>query len=223
MALSNNQLTGEIPEELGNLTNLRSLRLQINRLSGEIPTGLGDLMTLESLYLAGNRLTGCVPASLRGVASHDLARLGLPFCDMLAGSPVVVIRFVSAAGAPVRLGSPVSLEAAFSEPVSGFALEDVNLANGVAGNFAGSGAVYTFDVTPNAIGEVAVDIAAGVAEDADGNGNIAARLSLGIPYDDDGDGMIEKSEIIAVINDYLFDEIITREQVIAVITLYLFG
>ena len=223
LALSNNQLTGEIPEELGNLTNLRSLRLQINRLSGEIPTGLGDLMTLESLYLAGNRLTGCVPASLRGVASHDLARLGLPFCDMLDGSPVVVIRFVSAAGAPVRLGSPVSLEAAFSEPVSGFALEDVNLANGVAGNFAGSGAVYTFDVTPNAIGEAAVDIAAGVAEDADGNGNIAARLSLGIPYDDDGDGMIEKSEIIAVINDYLFDEIITREQVIAVITLYLFS
>ena len=221
--LRGNRLSGEIPAELGNLSNLQSLWLEGNRLSGEIPTGLGDLMTLESLYLAGNRLTGCVPASLRGVASHDLARLGLPFCDMLDGSPLVVIRFVSAAGAPVRLGSPVSLEAAFSEPVSGFALEDVNLANGVAGNFAGSGAVYTFDVTPNAIGEAAVDIAAGVAEDADGNGNIAARLSLGIPYDDDGDGMIEKSEIIAVINDYLFDEIITREQVIAVITLYLFG
>ena len=221
--LRGNRLSGEIPAELGNLSNLQSLWLGGNRLSGEIPTGLGDLMTLESLYLADNRLTGCVPASLRGVASHDLARLGLPFCDMLAGSPLVVIRFVSAAGAPVRLGSPVSLEAAFSEPVSGFALEDVNLANGVAGNFAGSGAVYTFDVTPNAIGEAAVDIAADVAEDADGNGNIAARLSLGIPYDDDGDGMIEKSEIIAVINDYLFDEIITREQVIAVITLYLFG
>ena len=223
LQLRGNRLSGEIPAELGNLSNLQSLWLEGNRLSGEIPTGLGDLMTLESLYLAGNRLTGCVPASLRGVASHDLARLGLPFCDMLDGSPVVVIRFVSAAGAPVRLGSPVSLEAAFSEPVSGFALEDVNLANGVAGNFAGSGAVYTFDVTPNAIGEAAVDIAAGVAEDADGNGNIAARLSLGIPYDDDGDGMIEKSEIIAVINDYLFDEIITREQVIAVITLYLFS
>ena len=221
--LRGNRLSGEIPAELGNLSNLQSLWLEGNRLSGEIPTGLGDLMILESLYLAGNRLTGCVPASLRGVASHDLARLGLPFCDMLDGSTVVVIRFVSAAGAPVRLGSPVSLEAAFSEPVSGFALEDVNLANGVAGNFAGSGAVYTFDVTPNAIGEAAVDIAAGVAEDAYGNGNIAARLSLGIPYDDDGDGMIEKSEIIAVINDYLFDEIITREQVIAVITLYLFG
>ena len=223
LRLRGNRLSGEIPAELGNLSNLQSLWLEGNRLSGEIPTGLGDLMTLESLYLAGNRLTGCVPASLRGVASHDLARLGLPFCDMLDGSPVVVIRFVSKAGAPVRLGSPVSLEAAFSGPVTGFALEDVNVSNGVAGNFAGSGAVYTLDVTPNAIGEAAVDIAAGVVEDADGNGNIAARLSLGIPYDDDGDGMIEKSEIIAVINDYLFDEIITREQVIAVITLYLFG
>ena len=192
-------------------------------MSGQIPAELGGLTNLESLYLSSNRLTGCVTASLRGVASHDLAELGLPFCDMLDGRPVVVVRFLTGAGAPVRIGSPVSLEATFSEPVSGFALEDVSVANGIAGNFTGSGAVYTFDVTPNAIGEVAVDISAGVAEDADGNDNIAARLSLGIPYDDDGDGMIEKSEIIAAINDYLFDGIITKEQVIAVITLYLFG
>ena len=216
-------MSGEIPAELGSLTNLTTLELNDNQLSGGIPEELGSLTNLEILRLSSNRLTGCVPASLRGVAIHDLAELGLPFCDMLDGSPVVVVRFVSEAGAPVRLGSPVSLEATFSEPVAGFSLEDVSVANGVAGNFAGSGAVYTFDVTPNAIGEVAVDVAAGVAEDADGKGNIEARLSLGTPYDEDGDGMISKREIIAAINDYLFDEIITKAQVIALISLYLFG
>ena len=223
LVLDNNQLSGGIPAELEGLTNLVWLLLNNNQLSGGIPAELGNLTNLEHLYLSYNRLTGCVPARLRSLADNDLAGLGLPFCDMLDGSPVVVIRFVSAAGAPVRLGSQVSLEATFSEPVSGFALEDVGVTNGVAGNFAGSGAVYTFDVTPNAIGEVTVNIDRGAAEDADGNGNWAARLPLGIPYDDDGDGMIEKSEIIAAINDYLFDGIITKEQVIALINLYLFG
>ena len=224
LGLSNNQLSGEIPAELGSLTNLTELFLNDNRLSGEIPEELGNLTSLEYLYLVRNRLTGCVPASLRSVASHDLAELGLPFCDMLDGSPVVVIGYISEAGAPVRLGSQISLEATFSEPVSGFALEDVSVANGVAGNFAGSGAVYTFDVTPDAIGEVEVNIAAGAAEDADGDGNWAARLSLGIPYDDDGDGAISKSEVIAAINDYLLgNRSIARSHLIHLINLYLFG
>ena len=222
--LEHNQLSGEIPEELGNLTNLAGLFLEHNQLSGEIPEELGSLTNLEILRLSSNRLTGCVPASLRGVASHDLAELGLPFCDMLNGSPVVVIRFVSEAGAPVRLGSPVSLEAAFNEPVTGFSLEDISVANGVAGNFAGSGSVYAFEVTPNAIGEVTIDVAADTAQGADGKGNIASGLPLGIPYDDDGNGAISKSEVIAAINDYLFgDGSIAKSHVIALINLYLFG
>ena len=224
LELADNRLSGEIPAELGNLSNLQSLWLRGNQLSGQIPAELGDLTNLEGLRLSSNRLTGCVPASLRDVASHDFAELGLPFCDMLDGRPVVVIRFVSAAGAPVRLGSPVSLEATFSEPVTGFSLEDISVANGVASNFSGSGSVYAFAVTPNAIGEVAVDIAADVAEDADGNGNIAARLSFGIPYDDDGNGAIGKIEVIAAINDYLFgDGSLEKSHVIALINLYLFG
>ena len=139
LSLSDNRLTGEIPVELSNLTNLWKLDLSGNRLSGEIPAELGDLDNLEWLLLYENQWTGCVTASLRGVASHDLAELGLPFCDMLDGRPVVVVRFLTGAGAPVRIGSPVSLEATFSEPVSGFALEDVSVANGIAGNSTGSG------------------------------------------------------------------------------------
>ena len=222
--LHNNGLSGEIPAELGSLPDLAGLFLHNNQLSGGIPAELGGLTNLEILSLSSNRLTGCIPASLRGVASHDLAELGLPFCDMLDGSPVVVIRFVSEAGAPVRLGSPVSLEAAFNEPVTGFSLEDISVANGVAGNFAGSGSVYAFEVTPNAIGEVTIDVAADTAQGADGKGNIASGLPLGIPYDDDGNGAISKSEFIAAINDYLFgDGSLEKSHVIALINLYLFG
>ena len=129
------------------------------------------------------------------------------------------VNVTGSADALVRPGSPVSLTATFSRPVSGFAIDDIIVGNGAAGNFGGSGAVYTFDVTPNAIGEVTVDIAAGVAEDADGKGNAAGYLSLGITYDDDGDGAISRNEAIAAITDYFADRI-TRDEVLGVITLY---
>ena len=79
--LNDNQLTGEIPAELGDLANLRVLSLTDNQLTGEIPEELGRLTNLTVLRLAGNQLTGCVPNGLRNVADNDLPQLGLPFCQ----------------------------------------------------------------------------------------------------------------------------------------------
>ena len=79
--LDNNQLTGEIPAELGNLTNLKDLDLSNNQLTGEIPSALADLSNLEVLLLSGNQLTGCIPASLGDVAINYLAELGLSYCS----------------------------------------------------------------------------------------------------------------------------------------------
>ena len=53
---------------------------QYNQLTGEIPAELGRLTNLTVLHLSGNQLTGCVPASLQDVANNDFAQLGLPFC-----------------------------------------------------------------------------------------------------------------------------------------------
>ena len=123
-------------------------------------------------------------------------------------------------GAQVRLNSPVLVTVTFSEPVSGFTLSDISVVNGAASGFSGSGEVYTFDVKPNALDVVTVDIAAGVATDGEGNPNTAApQLSLGIPYDFDGNGGISRAETIAAIRDYFGDNI-TRAQAIAVIRLY---
>ena len=52
LALDNNDLTGEIPRELGSLTNLEYLTLNNNDLTGEIPRELGSL-NLE--YLSAQR------------------------------------------------------------------------------------------------------------------------------------------------------------------------
>ena len=57
-------LSGEIPPELGNLNNLTSLSLGANQLTGEIPSELGNLVNLRHLNLAQNRLSGQVPREL---------------------------------------------------------------------------------------------------------------------------------------------------------------
>ena len=221
LSLWGNELSGSIPTELGGLSNLMVLNLADNQLTGTIPTSLANLSLLELLYLRDNQFTGCIPSALQRVQDNDLADLALPYCV----SPTVTLSTTSVGG-PVRINSPIPVTATFSEPVFGFTVEDITVTNGVAGNFVGNDgdSGYTFDVTPNVIGVVAVDIAAAVALDAENNGNTAViQLSLGIPYDDDHDGAINRDEVITAIGDYLFSGTLTRDQVIALIGLYLFG
>ena len=63
------------------MTNLQSLVLWGNRLNGDIPSELGNLTNLFWLYLSQNELTGCIPEGFRKVQEDDLADLGLPICD----------------------------------------------------------------------------------------------------------------------------------------------
>ena len=79
LSLDSNELSGEIPPELGSLSNLEWLILDANDLSGEVPPELGSLSNLTALDLRGNDLSGCVPSSLED--SLTVFALGdLPFC-----------------------------------------------------------------------------------------------------------------------------------------------
>ena len=71
LVLSDSQLTGTIPPELGNLNNLERLNLTRNQLTGDIPPELSLLTNLQVLYLWGNQLTGPIPASLGGLTNLE--------------------------------------------------------------------------------------------------------------------------------------------------------
>ena len=138
---------------------------------------------------------------------------------------VSVTHTTSGSTVQVRINSPVPLRATFSEPVFGFEVNGITVANGSASNFAGTDgdSVYTFSVTPNAVGTVRVDVAAGVAEDADSNGNTAAAsFYLGLPYDDNHDGMIGRPEVIEAVVDYFLGSI-TKSYAIDLVILYFNG
>ncbi|KAH7865498.1 hypothetical protein Vadar_007440 [Vaccinium darrowii] len=51
VGLYGNNISGQIPNELGNLTKLVSLDLYLNQLSGPIPDELGNLQTLRFLFV----------------------------------------------------------------------------------------------------------------------------------------------------------------------------
>ena len=62
--LYGNELSDSIPPEIGNLTHLTDLVLLWNDLSGSIPSEIGNLAQLEHLVLWDNHLSGSIPPEM---------------------------------------------------------------------------------------------------------------------------------------------------------------
>lgn len=69
LILYSNNLTGSIPPELGNLSNLRRIELHNNQLTGSIPPELGNLSSLNYLELQYNELTGSIPSEIGNLSN----------------------------------------------------------------------------------------------------------------------------------------------------------
>ena len=63
--LTNSNLNGTLPSEIGHLSELKDLTIIKNEsLTGTIPTSIGNLLKLETLSLFSNNLTGTIPSEL---------------------------------------------------------------------------------------------------------------------------------------------------------------
>ena len=94
LVLDDNNLSGTLPPELGDLTHLRRLVLDENELTGPIPPELGKLGRLTKLELSRNGLSGTIPVELAALPLLD----SLQLWDNELSGPI-----------PVELGSMRSL------------------------------------------------------------------------------------------------------------------
>ncbi|KAH9666243.1 protein kinase domain-containing protein [Citrus sinensis] len=71
-----NKLNGSIPITLGKLQKLQGLGLEDNKLEGSIPDNICRLTELYELELGGNKLSGSIPACFNNLASLRILSLG---------------------------------------------------------------------------------------------------------------------------------------------------
>lgn len=101
--LSNNNLTGEIPRNIINLSGLLNLNLSHNHLFGEIPTEIGRMSCLESLDLHSNNLSGSIPQSISALNSLKLLNLSY---NNLSGSIPTGHQLHKLSASSIYIGNP---------------------------------------------------------------------------------------------------------------------
>ncbi|XVF54873.1 hypothetical protein PTKIN_Ptkin05aG0215900 [Pterospermum kingtungense] len=74
--LGKNRLIGVIPNEIGRLQKLQGLHLESNRLQGTIPYDICELSSLVELFLGGNELSGSIPECLGNLGALIHINLG---------------------------------------------------------------------------------------------------------------------------------------------------
>ncbi|MBN1927046.1 MAG: T9SS type A sorting domain-containing protein, partial [Prolixibacteraceae bacterium] len=88
LSLTGNNIVGEIPAEIGNITTLANLNLYNNYLEGDIPAEIYDLDSLFYLSLGLNRLTGTIPSEIGNL--RKLTNLNLGYLDLSGSIPSTI-------------------------------------------------------------------------------------------------------------------------------------
>jgi len=79
--LTGNYLSGQIPDELFDLVNLRGLFMNYNSFTGRLSSKIGQMVNLEELYLMRNNLSGQIPASVGNLKNMKVFTISENYFD----------------------------------------------------------------------------------------------------------------------------------------------
>lgn len=124
-------------------------------------TGEGEVTVLVDPGAATDAATGLVDSQAHSLtlvhdATAPAAVIEAPFSDGFEAGYETVVYGVD-----------------FTEDVSDFDVSDIEVTNGTAADFSGSGKNYSFSVTPDSDGAVSITVPAGAGHDAAGNASLA--------------------------------------------------
>ncbi|MFD2566793.1 YDG domain-containing protein [Pseudotenacibaculum haliotis] len=138
--------------------------------------GTGSVYTATITPTADGGVTVLVPENVAEDAATNGNEVSNEF-SVLYDATRPTIAMSTTAASPVN--APFTLDIVFSEDVTGFEMADIAIVNGTLSDFiATSASVYAVMITPTAAGDITVDIAENVAEDAATNGNEAAQFMI---------------------------------------------
>lgn len=98
LQLSYNDLSGHIPEELGDVVSLEQIDLAHNRFNGPVPESIGALSNLQSLILDENKLSGRLPENIISLPKLQLLQLKnndfeIPYLYVIAARKPNLLKF----------------------------------------------------------------------------------------------------------------------------------
>ncbi|XP_047268880.1 receptor kinase-like protein Xa21 [Capsicum annuum] len=71
LSISHNQISGPIPTNICQLTELKVLSISFNNKIGKIPRNIGCLSKLEEFYVGDNPIKGIIPTSMGNISTHQ--------------------------------------------------------------------------------------------------------------------------------------------------------
>ncbi|KAL9437287.1 hypothetical protein AB3S75_023194 [Citrus x aurantiifolia] len=148
--LSLNHIVGEIPKELGKLNSLTKLILRGNQLTGRLPTEIGSLIELERLDLSTNRFNNSVPKSLGNLLK--LYYLGLSNNQFVQELPKELEKLVHLSELDLShnfLGGELPSQICNMESLEKLNLSHNNLSGSIPNCFEGMHGLSVIDISDN--------------------------------------------------------------------------